>query len=268
MAEAKTKDAQKVEHKNIHSALLQAKRDMGPVYKNASNPAFRSKYADLAAIVESVEESLQDNDILLTQPLETVDEKLFITTQLFHAPTETQISSRVEVRGQDMNNPQKVGSSVTYFRRYSLLALLGIAPEDDDGNEASQKPTQHASTSVRPTPAVPRPTSTPTEKPEGAYSWTAPDGKVVELVPCEIDGCKKGVQLAYYEYNKKKHDGHTICRFHSENGDWKSQLKQSQKPAEAPEGVDPDMYEAAEAVFGENKTLQTMPDGSVVEVEE
>jgi hypothetical protein len=61
-----------------------------------------------------------------------------LLTVLVHAETGERIESRYPVRCKDPQDPQKVGGAVTYARRYALLALLGLAPEDDDGALASQ----------------------------------------------------------------------------------------------------------------------------------
>lgn len=253
------------EHKSIHAALLQAKRDMGPVYKNASNPHFRSKYADLAAIVESSEGALQDNGILLTQPLQSEEGKLFVSTILFHAPTETTIESKVEVTSKDPSDPQKIGAALTYFRRYSLLAILGIAPEDDDGNLASQPAARTTASPSRPTPqATPARTSTPTPsvRPADTYSFTGEDGTEVEMVRCEIPGCRSGVRLEKLAANHKYHDGHTICYTHSTNGDWKTALANA-SPPHSEDDLDPDMIAAINESFPEYANYKTNPDGSV-----
>lgn len=239
------------DHKNIYAALLQAKKDMGPIYKNASNPAYRSKYADLANIVEVVEGPLQDNDILLRQPLSNRDGRLYVSTILHHVPSDTSTESEIEVVCKDPSDPQKVGGAITYYRRYDLMAELGIAPEDDDGNMAAAP--KAVQTESR--PAVKTSTSTQPAPPQE------------ETVHCEVQGCKNTVRKAVMERNRANHEGHVICQFHSANGSWKAALSAKTNPAEGksiPDDATPDLIDAAERIFLDqnNPTATPTPDGS------
>lgn len=121
----------------IYQALLQAQRDMGPLLRNATNPHFRSKYADLAAVVETISEPLQKNGLVVFQTTE-VDENGFpiLVTTVAHEAGGT-ITSRYPLTSKDPTDPQKLGAAVTYARRYALQALFMLAPEDDDGNLAA-----------------------------------------------------------------------------------------------------------------------------------
>lgn len=127
----------------LYQALLLALGEMGPVLKNASNPAFRSKYADLGAVLDAVDEPLHKHGLIVLQrlgvSLDPTDLPL-LTTALIHAESGEIIECCVRVVSKDPSDPQKFGGALTYYRRYSLLALLGLAPEDDDGNAASQPP--------------------------------------------------------------------------------------------------------------------------------
>lgn len=126
--------------KNLYTALLKAQKEMGPVYKNATNPAFRSKYAALDSVIETVSEPLNNNGLVFFQPMDFDEEgNAILETRIVHADTGESISSRAKLVAKDMNDPQKIGGSITYFRRYQLLSMLGIAPEDDDGNTAAGK---------------------------------------------------------------------------------------------------------------------------------
>lgn len=150
----------------LYTALLAFQRAVGPVKKDASNPAFRTKYATLQSVLETVEDPLSDNGLVLLQRF-TVDEgEPILVTEVIHAETGERITSAVRVVGKDMADPQKVGGAITYYRRYSLLALLGLAPEDDDGNAGAKPPpprqephtrTSVTSGSMLPVPQPPRP---------------------------------------------------------------------------------------------------------------
>jgi hypothetical protein len=125
----------------LYTALLAAQRAMGPVKKDASNPAFRSKYASLQSILDTIEQPLWDNGLVLVQRFEpSVDRDPVLITEIIHAASGERITSALDVVGKDRTDPQKVGSAITYARRYSLLALLGLTPEEDDDGNAAAKP--------------------------------------------------------------------------------------------------------------------------------
>lgn len=122
----------------LYMALLSAAKDFGPVLKNANNPAFRTKYADLGAVLDAVTDPLANHGILLLQRFTHDQGGALLITELVHAESGQAIASVVPVVAKDPTDPQKMGGAITYYRRYSLLALLGLAPEDDDGNAASK----------------------------------------------------------------------------------------------------------------------------------
>lgn len=126
---------------NIASAIVKAQRAFGPALKTSSNPHFRSKYADLSACVEAVIDSLNDNGIALLQQTHECDNGVIVETVFVHESGETLSAGKLHVPAAK-NDPQGYGSALTYARRYSLMAACGIAPEDDDGNAASQAPRQ------------------------------------------------------------------------------------------------------------------------------
>jgi hypothetical protein len=113
----------------------------GPALKTATNPHFRSKYADLSACVEAVIEALNANGIALIQRTLDCADGVVVTTVFLHESGELIDSGKLHVPAAK-NDPQGYGSALTYARRYSLMAACGIAPEDDDGNAASRKPEQ------------------------------------------------------------------------------------------------------------------------------
>ena len=130
--------------KNISAAFVKAKRAFGPALKCKTNPAFKSKYADLAACLEAVDEALLDNGIALIQ--ETFEDATGVTveTVFMHESGETLRCGKLHVPASKQD-PQGYGSALSYARRYSLMASCGIAAEDDDGNAASRKPEQKKS---------------------------------------------------------------------------------------------------------------------------
>ena len=114
--------------------LLAVKNFIGTLTKNSKNPFFKSQYLDLNSILEEVDPICQENGILLLQPL--VEGSVY--TILVDAEDGTTIvESGIEIP-KHITDPQKIGACITYFRRYTLKSLLGIAEQDDDGTLASK----------------------------------------------------------------------------------------------------------------------------------
>lgn len=128
----------------IASALVKAQKAFGPALKTHTNPAFRSRYADLGACIEAVIDALNGAGIALIQKQHPNDGGVTVETLFIHESGEMLSAGMLSVPAVKQD-PQGYGSALTYARRYSLMAACGIAPEDDDGNAASkprQQPTQ------------------------------------------------------------------------------------------------------------------------------
>jgi len=121
----------------IAPALIKAKKEFGPALKSSNNPHFRSKYADLGACLEAVDEALLNNGIALIQETFLDETGVTVETVFIHESGEILRGGKLHVPAAK-HDPQGYGSALTYARRYSLQAACGIAPEDDDGNAASQ----------------------------------------------------------------------------------------------------------------------------------
>ncbi|HEX8418544.1 MAG TPA: ERF family protein [Sphingomonas sp.] len=120
----------------IGAAMALAQGAIEGATKGRVNPAFKSKYADLSSVWAACKAALFDNDLSVVQfPGEMVDNRLTLTTQLTHKSGEWMRAtlsiplSKVDAQGY--------GSAVTYARRYALASVVGVCPEDDDGNAAS-----------------------------------------------------------------------------------------------------------------------------------
>lgn len=126
----------------LAKALALAQLQLKPAVKDATNPHFRSKYADLGAVWEACREPLANNGLSVVQmPVDSEAGRVALMTLLMHTSGQY-ISSTVSTRLQK-DDAQGVGSALTYLRRYSLASVVGIvADEDDDGNAASQKAPQ------------------------------------------------------------------------------------------------------------------------------
>lgn len=129
----------------ILEAVMKVKAELQAVHKTANNPFFKSKYADLNTHLDAVEPLLAKNDLMLLQPVsvDSVTGSNIVTSLILNKNGQF-ISSEMTVvaKEQDM---QKLGSAITYARRYTLGSLLSMKAEDDDGNGASDKTTKPSS---------------------------------------------------------------------------------------------------------------------------
>ena len=125
------------DHKNIYMALAAAQTDMAGVKKGSVNPAFKSKYADLADVVAAVSPALNAQGIAFYHVVTSVDGDRVMRTVLAHGPSETMIQCDVPLI-VNKNDMQGFKSATTYAKRIGLESLTGVAPIDDDGNDAAK----------------------------------------------------------------------------------------------------------------------------------
>jgi hypothetical protein len=130
------------------AAFVKAQAGFGAALKTSTNPAFKSRYADLGACVEAVIDALNSNGLALMQVPQECETGVMVETLFIHESGEILSGGkfRAPVSKQDA---QGYGSATTYARRYGLMAACGIAPEDDDGNAAAKASPQRA---AAPTP--------------------------------------------------------------------------------------------------------------------
>jgi ERF superfamily len=121
--------------KNIISALVAFQGALVPPKKETDNPYFKSKYADLAGVWESCRPLMLANGLAFVQMPSTSGNIVTVTGTLYHTSGES-LDSSLTLTAKD-STPQAIGSAITYGRRYQMCAVLGIAPEDDDGAAAS-----------------------------------------------------------------------------------------------------------------------------------
>ena len=143
----------------LSKAMLIVQQQLQPAIKDAKNPFIGNEYATLNSVMESCRSLLSAQGIWLTQlpcpaPVELGTGHIGLETRLIHAESGQWISSTAIIP-LPKNDPQGMGSAITYARRYSLCAILGIVTEDDDGNAASITPKQ-AKTRIRPVEATQR----------------------------------------------------------------------------------------------------------------
>lgn len=127
--------------KEIATALNKAQAEMSGAQKKSKNPFFKSSYANLEEVINCVKEPFMNNGLSYMQWPIASDGYAGVETIIMHTSGEW-ISSELLLKCSK-NDPQGMGSAITYARRYSLQAAAGVPSEDDDGNKASapQKPT-------------------------------------------------------------------------------------------------------------------------------
>jgi hypothetical protein len=114
--------------------ILEVKKKIGTLSKNSKNPFFKSQYLDLHTLLEAVEPLLQEQGLILLQPI--IGNA--VNTQIIDSKDgAVLVESTIDLPAEP--NPQKLGMAITYFRRYTLTSLLAISESDDDGNSASKK---------------------------------------------------------------------------------------------------------------------------------
>lgn len=123
--------------KELATALAKAQGAIKGALKDSSNPFFKSKYADLASVVEAIREQLSTNGLSYVQVSHDKEESATIETLILHSSGEWLSCGPVSVPVTKAD-AQGFGSAMTYARRYSLSAAFGVAPEDDDGNAAAK----------------------------------------------------------------------------------------------------------------------------------
>jgi hypothetical protein len=122
----------------IWQKLHAAKQQIGKVAKNAKNPHFKNSYADINALLDTVEPILHEHGLLLLQPVSGTD----VVTRIIDIETGESVESFMTL--PLIPDPQKTLAAVTYFRRGTIQSLLSLQAVDDDGNMAAastpQKP--------------------------------------------------------------------------------------------------------------------------------
>ena len=182
--------------KNIATALVKAQREFGPALKTSTNPHFRTKYADLSACIEAVIDGLNNNGIYLIQLTDEHRDGIKIQTVFMHESGEQMSSGWLYVPAAK-HDPQGFGSALTYARRYSLMVAAGLAPEDDDGNQASKS----APVPVAPKAVPKAPVAVPKQIEGKANEWqlkvsAQPDTSFEDWLAVVIDATITALDMA------------------------------------------------------------------------
>jgi hypothetical protein len=119
----------------ISKALVKAQAAMSHAAKDAKNPHFKSAYSSLASVIDAVRPALSSNGLAFVQKLHTAEGGVAVETVLIHESGQ-EMSFGVLFIPATKQDAQGYGSAISYAKRYSLQAALGIASEDDDGQAA------------------------------------------------------------------------------------------------------------------------------------
>ena len=116
------------EKANINEKLFKLQQEIGTISKDANNPFYKSKYFDINSLIKQLQPLLKKNRLLLLQPIE----EDMVYSKLICVDGSGGVISALKL--PDINDPQKLGSAITYYRRYTLASLLGLQSVDDDAN--------------------------------------------------------------------------------------------------------------------------------------
>jgi len=127
--------------KEFHKALLALHGDIEAVKKDESNPFFKSKYVPLPKMIRTLKPIFQKHGFILSQPVDVTNSSVGIENVVFSSiiHAETGVSDVAKLALPKIDDMQKLGGAITYARRYTLSALLGLEEADDDGNTATGK---------------------------------------------------------------------------------------------------------------------------------
>jgi hypothetical protein len=121
----------------IRQAIAKVQDEIQHVKKDADNPYFKSRYATYENVVDTIHDSMRKNGIVHFHGFSTSEQgSINVVTSISSLTTDEQLVSTITIPTK-ANDPQAAGSAITYAKRYSLLAMLGLGTEDDDGNAAS-----------------------------------------------------------------------------------------------------------------------------------
>lgn len=128
---------QSQELNELAAALSIAQGQFEGAKKDSSNPFFKSKYADLESVWDAIRKPLSQNGLSVIQMTHFIDGAPFVATRIMHKSGQW-IEGLYPIITKDQADPQKFGAGLTYARRFSLSAAVGIYQVDDDGNELSK----------------------------------------------------------------------------------------------------------------------------------
>lgn len=125
---------------NKFEKLLKLQKALKPITKDSTNPFYKSKYFDINSLIAELRPIINEIGLVIMQPLTWIEGKPALNTTIIDAENGNILAENAVILPEN-SDPQKMGSTITYFRRYALQSLLLLEAEDDDGNYANyQKP--------------------------------------------------------------------------------------------------------------------------------
>ena len=169
---------------NIYEKIFEAKKEFTAISKDQKNPHFKSAYYDINDLLRMVEPILHDKGLMVMQPIKEGK----ISTIIIDVKSGETVDASYQL---DHNpNPQKVGSEITYYRRYLLSSLLSLQADDDDGNKASEK------------------------KPQDTKPWMNKDSENWDaLIKLIEDGKVKSLNPVYNKYKISSENAHVLSDY-------------------------------------------------------
>jgi hypothetical protein len=125
----------KIEAASLHTAMAAAFGEIEAATKSANNPHFKTKYADIGAVIDAIKPALIRHGLFFTQHPQPSEDGVTVETVLHHASGES-LSLGSLYLPANKRDAQGFGSALTYARRYALQTAFGVPTEDDDGNAA------------------------------------------------------------------------------------------------------------------------------------
>lgn len=127
---------------NIYQKLNNFSIKVGTIHKDKTNPFHKSKYADINDVLEAIRGPLSENGLVIVQTIKKNETESFLNTKVVNIDNPDEFIE-IDVPLIFNGDMQKLGSAMTYARRYGIVTLLGLQQEDDDGNLASQNQEQN-----------------------------------------------------------------------------------------------------------------------------
>lgn len=183
----------------LAEAMAKAQSELGGAIKDATNPFYKSGYATLQAVIEVAKEPLTKNGLSIVQFPYSDGDQIGVETVIMHSSGEWMSG---KYQGKPVkNDPQGIGSCISYFRRYAYSSVCGIYQEDDDGNLAT-----HGASSPEKVAKMPKAKFTiatvksafegaSKDRQESFMKWLGTSGRstIEEIKPDEIESVLKAL---------------------------------------------------------------------------
>ena len=187
----------KEQSSNIYTKLFSLQQSVNAIEKNGANTHFKYKYFDINKLIEAIKPKLKALGLVIIQPLTTIQVENNLKPALKTIILDGKTGEKIEdiCLLPENNDPQKMGSCITYFRRYSLQSMLLLQAEDDDANLASGNQS----------PSLPKAVTKEVNNNVGEMVKQAWSGPAIKCSDCEV-GIKDNVE----QFSKKKY-GRALC---------------------------------------------------------